>query len=213
MSSVRKLRAVLKYGSKNNYTRILVLANVVFAKMTGNAALFSTATALLATLSTQTTAFGGAQKDVVGKVPKAAGVRDAARDAVLTTLKALLSLVQCLADAATPEQSKVIIDAAGMTVAGVPTHSKPILAANLAVAAGTVTLAANAGLLSKSKRKRTYGWQYTIDGKTWLNAASTGVAHTTISGLPSLTVCGFRVNVTDTLTTTEWSQAVTILVH
>ena len=212
MSGVRKLRAVLKYGSKNNYTLLLFLAGVVATKM-GGSTLFASAVSLLATLAAQATAFASAQKDVDGKVPKAAGVRDAARDGVLTTLKALLSLVQGLADAATPEQAKVIIEAAGMTVAGVPTSSKPILGAKLGVAPGTVVLAANARLLSKSKRRRTYGWQYTTDGRTWLNAASTGVARTTISGLPSLTVCGFRVNVTDTLTTTEWSQAVTILVH
>ena len=213
MTTAHKHRAVLKYGSKHNFALILMLAKAIYAKMSASAT-FVSALALLATLDTLTTAFSKAQDAVNNRIPKASGVRNAARDKLLTNLKELLTLVQGLADAATPEEAVVIIEAAGMTVAAIPTHSKPILSANLGVLAGVVLLVANARLLNKSKRSKSYGWEYTLDGgKTWISAPSTGVAHTSISGLPPLTMCGFRVNVTDMLSVSEWTQVVSILVH
>jgi len=68
-------------------------------------------------------------------------------------------------------------------------------------------------LISKSKRAKTYAWSYSVGGKTWIMATSTPIASTTITGLPPLTLVGFRVIVSDSLTVGQWSQVTSIFVH
>ncbi len=213
-TNVRRARAVLKYGSKLKFLAILTLARAIYAKMSSNAAAYPSPSPTLAALLAAITALSNAQDAVAQRQPGAVTVRAAARDSLLTILEGLRVFVQTLADSATPEQSAVLIDGAGMKVAAVTPRARPVLGLKLGVAQGTVLLVAAASLLSKSKRMKTYGWEFSIDGqKTWQAAPSTPIARTTIAGLPSLTTVAFRVNVTDAVSVTEWSQAVTTLVH
>jgi hypothetical protein len=212
MTAVRRLRAVLDYGTKKDIARLVVVAKTVRARVADNTGVFVSPSPSLASLESATAALSSAQDAVDQRQPGAVAARNAARDALLTILEGLRAYVQTIADAS--EQPAVVIEAAGMAVARVSTYVKPLLGARLGVGEGVVMLVAAAGQLSKSKRYKTYGWQVSVDGgRTWTLAPSTPVAHTTLSGLPALTVCSFRVNVTDTTGTTEWSQAVGILVH
>ncbi len=61
--------------------------------------------------------------------------------------------------------------------------------------------------------QRYFGWEYTLDGKAFVAADPTAVAHTTIAGLPSLTVVGFRVRVVDSIGPGAWSQVVSLVIH
>ena len=211
-TAIRRVRAVLNYGSKKNFALLIIIAKAIYAKMMASQTVYLNSATLLGTLQSQTTALVTAQDAVNNHMPKASGPRNVARDNLLTTMELLLKLVQALADAAPSGEGAVIIEGAGMAVAAVTIPPKPMLAAKLSTLAGVVILIANASLLSTSKRKKTYGWMYTLDGKTWIAAPSTPVAHTSITGLPSMTTVGFRVNVTDTLTATDWSQTVSIMV-
>jgi hypothetical protein len=91
-----------------------------------------------------------------------------------------------------------------------------VLEAKLGTASGSVVLRANETLLvGRGVRKRAaFNWQLSADGgKTWTNAPSTPLASTAIDGLTPLTTYAFRVCVTVSKATGEWSQAVTLLVH
>ena len=214
MTAERHTRAVLNHGSRRNTVRILILAKAIYAKMLANQALLPSPSPSLAALEQQTTRLSDAQDAVNRHEPDATGVRNVERSALLTLLEGLRTFVQTLADDAPAGQAVVIIEAAAMSVARVSAYAKPILRAEADVHPGIVHLFAAAGQLNRSRRYKTYGWEYTLDGGlTWLPATSTPVAHTTISGLPSLTTCGFRVNVSDTLGTTAWTQPVSVLVR
>jgi hypothetical protein len=49
--------------------------------------------------------------------------------------------------------------------------------------------------------------------RPYINEEPTPVAHTSISGLPTMTEVGFHVVVKDATGTSAWSQTVTIFVH
>src|SRR5579871_1232277 len=130
-TNVRRARAVLKYGNKLKFLVILALAKAIYAKMSANAATFPSPNPTLASLLAAITAFSNAQDAVAQRQPGATKVRAAALDALLTILEGLRMYVQTLSDSANPEQSAVIIEAAGMKVATVTVRPKPILALKL----------------------------------------------------------------------------------
>ncbi len=212
-TTVKRIRVALK-TTKYKVPLLIVLAQYIYAAMTANAAQFTAAaTTLLATLATQITALTGAQEQVKIRAVGAVGARDTKRDALILTLENLRVLVQGLCDGA-PEQAIALIQAAGMKAVSTGARFKALLAVTLGVQPGTVNLVANAALLSSSRKKKTYNWSYSLDGKTWLSAPSTPYAKTTIEGLPSLATCEFRVNVSvGDAGPGPWSQAVSIVVH
>jgi hypothetical protein len=132
-------------------------------------------------------------------------------------LEAEVLYVQGVADkSATPEQAAATIEAAGLTVALVPQHPKPVLAVKQGPTFGSVLVEANLTILTgRSKKKAFFNWQYTADGGvTWLTLPSTPKAHTSLAGLKPLTTYGFRVSLTNSDGIAgEWSQAVYFLVH
>jgi hypothetical protein len=209
--SVKRTRAVFGVAKKD-IPKIILLAVAIYEKMTANAVLFPTPNPSLVILDTQTKDLTKAQQATLTRARGTASARDTKRDALWTTLELLCKYVQSLCDAAA-EQAVFLIEASGFKVASSGRRQKEILAAKLGVEAGTVLLVANARALNKSKRQKTYHWQYTINGKDWINATSTPLARTTLTGLPALTSVGFRVAVADSKGTGEWSQTVCILVH
>jgi hypothetical protein len=211
MSDVLRTRVTL-HIRRNNVPHVLILAQAIFAAMSANAALFTAASALVATLGTQTAALAVSQNGVKNKTGGTA-VRNADRDLVVTTLESLRVAVQALC-AANPEQAAALLQAAAMKAFASAVRAKPILAAKLTVASGGVNLVANASLLSTSKRKKTYTWQSTLDGKTFSVAGTSGYARITVTGLSPLSTVGFRVCVTvGDDEPGPWTQVVSILVH
>jgi hypothetical protein len=212
MRSPHRTRAVLK-AKKTNILFLLMLAKAIHAGFSANPTLLPSPPVQLAVLLDLIQKLDDAQQNLK-KIGAAA--RNVARDALYTALESLRMYVQELCDAgATPEQAAALITAAGMKVALVGSHPKPVIGVKLILPAGSVAVSANAGLLCKSGKKKTFfNWQFTTDGgKSWNGVPSTPDAHTTIANLPLLTVCGFRVSITDTAGAGAWSEMVTILVH
>ncbi len=76
--------------------------------------------------------------------------------------------------------------------------------------------AAAGGVLTAGmgRKERTFHWEYTLDGKTFVSGGSTPISKVTIAGLPVMTMVGFRVSVTVSNNPQgPWSQVVSILVR
>jgi hypothetical protein len=213
MGTVLRPRAVIKYGNKCNYPLLLALLMGIYNKMLANQSLYASPPITLAQFLAQLNAFSAAIQEVKDKSPLGTSHRATTRTTALTSAGLLVMFVQSLADAATPEQAVLLIESAGMKVAGVSTYVRPLMKLKLNGVSGEVVIKVAAGQLSKSQRAKTYAWSYSLDGKTWIMATSTPIASTTITGLPPLTVVGFRVMVSDSRTVGEWSQVTSIFVH
>src|SRR4051812_28553808 len=105
-----------------------------------------------------------------------AKARNVQRGILVGLLEAGVLYVQGIADkSATPEQAAATIEAAGLTVALVPHHHKPVLGVKQGPTSGAVVVEANRTILTGgSKKKSFFNWQYTADGGlTWITLPST----------------------------------------
>ncbi len=215
MSTQRKLRVVLG-ASKYNIPLFLVVVQAIYAAMSAATSTFPLPPVALALFLAQIEALIKAQQTVKTKVVGAAQARNVLRDAVFTTVEALRTYVQGLCDAVSLEAAANLAVAAGMKIGGSPGHNKPILAGKLLPGlVSNVLLTANGTLLDPTKGRKYFNWSYSIDsGKTWVSVPSTLVAHTTITGLPALTMVSFRVSITTiALPQGDWSQPIALFVH
>jgi hypothetical protein len=214
MSPAHRVRAVLRLPKSKSAT-LLAIAKAVYNAFQSNQGLLPQPTPPLATVQGQIQALDTAQQATSTRTKGTVATRNAKRDVLVTSLESWRMYVQTLCDA-NPEQADALIAAAAMVVGKVPVHAKPVLAAKLGTASGSVTLEANATLLVGRgvKKHAAYNWQYSADGgKTWTNAPATPLAKTTIEALTPLTTYAFRVSVTVSKTVGAWSQAVTLLAH
>jgi hypothetical protein len=127
-----------------------------------------------------------------------------------------LTYIQGCADkCSTPEEAASTIEAAGLTVARVGKHTKPILAVTKGPTPGSVNLDANATALGAGGKKKTFfNWQSTVDGKVFVSLPSTPKCRTSAAGFTPLNEVGFRVSVTNSDGIAgEWSQIVTFLIR
>ena len=159
-----------------------------------------------------------AQSLVSTRTKGMAASRDVQRDLLIMGLRSELLYVQNLVDTSAPSRGVALIENAGMLVAAAPVHTKAVLSLALGKASGSVVCSASVGLLlgtgaSMPKQLRFFNWQYTLDGKTFVNAPPTSTWKTTLLGLPLLTVVGVRVNLNNAEGPGPWSQVVTITVH
>jgi hypothetical protein len=149
----------------------------------------------------------------VAKEPGASTVRNAAAGVVLTSLGELRTYVQGLCNAS-PAMAAQLVAAAAMKTVAIAHPHKPVLAATLGVASGSVVLRANkSALVGKTAAHCTFNWEYSLDGKTWLAMLGTPSPETTMTGLTPLATVSFRVSVTTRKTTGAFCQAVSIIVH
>jgi hypothetical protein len=199
---------------RRSYPPLITRANAVQAAIAANPALFPSPTPTPAVFLAQIQTLEAAQQRTTAKVPGASADRNAAADIVITSLGELRTYVQGLCDAS-PEKAAQIVAAASMkTIASTPFH-KPVIAAKLGVAAGSVLLRANKhALCGKTSAMCTFNWEYSVDAqKTWIAVLGTPVAATTIAGLAPLTTVSFRVSVTTKNATGAYCQPVSIIVH
>jgi hypothetical protein len=214
MTTTNRTRAALLLNRKKVST-VLAVANRMYSAMLANMKLFPAATPPLPTFLSQIQDVEAAQLATGTRTRGTAAIRNAKLAILFTTMESLRMYVQTLCDA-NPEQAEVIITAAGMAIARVPSFHKPALAAKLGTQSGSVILEANATLLvgKNVSKKATFNWEYSAGGgKTWIAAPSTPLTTTTIVGLTPLTTYEFRVCATVSKSTGEWSQAVSLLVR
>jgi len=203
------------YGvAKVNALGVLSRAKIMYAAFLAAAATFASPTVSMAAFLALIQAFDAAQQAAATRAKGLATLRNTKRDAVWTAMESLRIYVQGLADAATAETAAALIESAGMLVARVSSHPKAVLQAKLTTTPGVVKLLANASILAgKTSKSVTFNWQWSLDGKTWNSLASTPLADTLVPNLTLLTTYQFRVSVTVSRTTGDWSQPVGLMVH
>ncbi len=215
MDATQVARATMKV--KANVTNsVQARTKAVVAGIGANPALFTSLATNATALQNQSVVLDKAETLAGTKARGTAAARNVQRKALVAMLKAILPLVQAIADTSTTlEGSIATIQAAGLVVALVAKRTKAILAATQAQPGGPVVLDANATALGAAGSKKTFfNWQSTADGKTWITLPSTPKCKTSVANLTPLTTMGFRVAVTNSSGVMgEWSQIVSFLVH
>jgi hypothetical protein len=136
MILIPRTRVALGVG-RRSYPPLITRANAVQAAIAANPALFPAPNPTPAVLLVQIQTLEAAQQRTTAKVPGASADRNAAADIVLTSLGELRTYVQGLCNAS-PEKAAQIVAAASMkAIVSTPAH-KPVIAAMLGVASGSV---------------------------------------------------------------------------
>ena len=174
-----------------------------------NALIFVTPSPTLPSVTTAINALDIAETAVttgtLGTIP----TRDAAYDAVVIKMVALLAYVQGLADLE-PDYviASGIIIASGFALRGHTPFAKPPLRAKLGTVAGTVVLIAKA---VTDVAKVAYEWNQSTDGVTWTILSPTTKART-ITGILAVGKYYFRLRATSSKAQSPWSDAIDIYV-
>jgi hypothetical protein len=200
-------RAIATLGLPTKVADLILYANNIVQKLTGNAS-FPTPTPTLAALTAAVNDLHTAETAALSRTTGAATVRNDKRAVLVGELQQLRGYVQGVADA-TPENGAAIIQSAGIAVRKVSPRGKRQFAVQQGKGSGVAEVTAvSAG------PHASYEWQYSTDGgKTWVFAPATTQGKTTISGLPVGTSVQFRyLTVTPKGGQRDWSQATALVV-
>jgi hypothetical protein len=213
MSAKRMFHIILK-AKPGKAAFFLAVMQAIGAAMQAHASIFVTPPVDSSTFNTQVGTLATQQQAVRARVPGATAARDAALRVVAASVELLRAYVEQLCNAS-PEQGATIAQAAAMQISIVSLRAKVPLRVRQGPNPGVVILYASVALLVTGKGGRFFSWSYSTDGgKTWIAVASTPKAKTTISGLPVLTECLFRVSVTNNVTGQgPWTPPVPFLVQ
>jgi hypothetical protein len=184
---------------------VLVLSKAVLQAVTAQKTTFPSPNPSVAQFGADISALDTAEVAVKTRTVGTVQVRNNKLEIVVTDLRQLRAYVQLIANA-TPEQAEVIAASAGMTVRKPIVRSKSDLAVKTTVS-GSVKLVAKATAGSHA-----HEWQYSLDGKTWTNAAATLQAKTTLVGLQTNVLTYFRHRAVSKTGSGNWSQPISILV-
>jgi hypothetical protein len=215
MSTILIPRTRVAIGfTRKNFPLLITRANAVQAAVAANAPEFPAVDPTPDAFLVQIQTLEAAQQRTTAKVPGASADRNAAADVVITSLETIRTYVQGLCDRAPEKAPQLVAAAALKVVVSTPGH-KPVIAAKLGVASGSVLLRANKqALVGKTSAMCTFNWEYSLDGqKTWVAVPGTPVPATTLTGLPPLATVSFRVSVTMKKATGAYCQPVSIIVH
>jgi hypothetical protein len=203
---------------KQNVPGVLFRSQAMYDFITENAAMFAAPTVPMATFLGLITALSLAQQVARGtRSAGSAALRNSKRNAVWTAMESLRAYVQGLCDVLPPESGIVLIESAGLVVAGITTYQKALLTATLTTTPGVVRLTANRSLFvepADARKNVTFNWQWSSNGgATWNDARSTPHASTAVAALTPMSTYSFRASVTIGNATFAWSQVVSLLVH
>ena len=162
----------------------------------------------LAAISAACTALDASEAAMPGNKATTAQ-RDADYLTLLLLLHHELDYVNSVAEQQTsPAEAEAVITGSGYAVRKGITRHKEALAATYGLDSGAVKLDARAVANDAS-----YYWQWSLDMKTWVSVPETKKASTMITGLTPATVVYFRFRALTRQGMTDWSQAVSLLVH
>ncbi|HEX8791494.1 MAG TPA: hypothetical protein VF765_11130 [Polyangiaceae bacterium] len=181
---------------------LITYADNVVTRMTGNAYFPSPAPALAA-VSAAITDLQNAETAALARTKGAAATRNAKRAALVSMLQQLRTYVQTVAET-NEENAPAIIQSAGIAVKKTATRKPRVFAALAGAVSGTVKIVA-----PSAGRRVSYAWQYSTDGKTWIDLALTLQAKATLAGQTPGTVLQFRYRWVTKTGETDWSAPVT----
>jgi hypothetical protein len=213
MNAPHRTRVVLKLARRKALA-VLAQAKAIHNALDADRATFASPVPPLPVLLAQIQELDVAQQATSTRAKGTAALRDTRLELLVTSLESERMYVQTLCDAS-PERAAAIAEGAAMAVAASTAYARPVLRARPGSQPGAVLLVANPSLLvgKRSSKRVLFNWQLSADGgRTWSSAPATPLAGTEIPGLAPLTTYAFRVCVTVSRTTREWSQAVTLLV-
>jgi hypothetical protein len=185
---------------------LLALAKAIQAAIAANPGIFKTPVPPLAQLASDLAALDTAQA-AIASVKGAVEARNAKRVIVVADLHALRAYVQGLCDA-DPANAASIAQAAKMSTRPPPKHTKNDLNVKAGPTSGTLAITARLTVARAS-----HEWEYSTDGgKTYLAAAPTLQAKTTITGLVPGTAVLVRHRAITKTGPADWSAAVSAIV-
>ncbi|HTQ44286.1 MAG TPA: hypothetical protein VMI75_16110 [Polyangiaceae bacterium] len=185
---------------------LITYAQSVIVAMTNNPH-FATPMPALADVSAAVVALQTAETAALSRLKGTVVVRNDRKTALVTLMQQLRSYVQKTADA-DPENGAAIIQSSGLPARKAPVHRPRVFAAKPGGVSGTVEAVA-----PPAARRASYEWQYSIDGgKTWIEAAPSLRAKTTISGLPVATSVQLRYRPVTKAGPGDWSQPLAVVV-
>jgi hypothetical protein len=199
------IQTVVVLSVPRSVAAVLVLSKAVLQAVTANKTTFPSPTPTVAQFGSDISALDTAETAVKTKTVGTVPVRNEKLAMVVADLRQLRAYVQLIANA-TPEQAESIAASAGMTVRKPVVRNKSDLAAKTTVS-GSVKLVAKATAGSHA-----HEWQYSLDGKTWVNAPSSLQAKTTISNLQTNVLTYFRHCAVSKAGPGNWSQPISLLV-
>jgi hypothetical protein len=184
---------------------LITYADNVVGRMTGNA-YFPSPSPALAAVSAAITDLQNAETAALARTKGAAATRNAKRALLVSMLQQWRQYVQSVVDG-NEENAPAMIQSAGMAVKKTATRKPRVFAALAGATSGTVKV------VSPSAGHRvSYAWQYSTDGKTWIDLAMTLQARATLSGQTPGTVLQFRYRWATKTGETDWSAPVTYTV-
>ncbi|HEX8796006.1 MAG TPA: hypothetical protein VF765_33885 [Polyangiaceae bacterium] len=182
------------------YTQSIVTA------MTNNPH-FPTPSPALTDVTAAVIALQMAETTALTRVKGAAVVRNDKKESLVTLLRQLQGYVQKTADA-DPENGAAIIQSAGLLVRKAAVRKPRVFEAKPGAVSGSVDVIAGV-----AARRASYEWQYSTDGgKTWIEAAPSLKAKTTITGLPVASSVQPRVRPVTKAGPGDWAQPIVVVV-
>jgi hypothetical protein len=206
-------RVIIKVTPKpNTPASWLAKAKAVVSSANANAATFASIAAPLTQLGTDTQLLDAAQAKAANRGKDEVKARNAQWRVLQKSLRAFAGGVQGLCDAAPDTaHAQAVAAAAALDSKLVPVHNKPDLRGK-ALGNGAVRLFGRRP--SQRGGNVFYEWQMSVDGgKTWTSLPTTNTASTLVTGLVAATMVSFRYRKTIKNVTSEWSQAISVLVQ
>jgi hypothetical protein len=184
---------------------LITFADGVVKAMTGNA-YFPSPSPALATVAAAIVDLQNAETAALARAKGAAAIRNGKRAVLVSLLQQLRTYVQSIVDP-NAENGPAIIQSAGMAIKKVATRPPRVFAALAGAVSGTVKIVApSAGARSS------YDWQYSTDGKTWIDLTTTIQAKTSLSGQTPGAVLEFRYRPVTKTGAADWSVPVSYTV-
>jgi hypothetical protein len=184
---------------------LITYADNVVTRMTGNA-YFPSPSPALAKVSAAIADLQNAETATLARTKGAAATRNAKRAVLVGLLQQLRSYVQGIVDG-NEENAPAIIQSSGMAVKKAATRKPRVFAALAGASPGTVKLVA-----PSAGSRASYAWQYSTDGKTWIDLAMTLQARATLTGQTPGTVLQLRYRWVTKTGEAAWSTPVTFTV-
>lgn len=203
-TSIRRTFAILALPRR--VPALITYAQSVVAAMTSNTH-FPAPIPTLTEVSAAILALQNAESAALSRLKGAVVVRNDRKAALVTLLQELRGYIQKCADA-DPENGAAIIRSSGLPARKMPARQPRVFTVKPGAVSGAVDVVA-----ATAAHRASYEWQYSTDGgKTWIEAAPSLRAKTTITGLPVATVAQFRYRSVTKAGPSDWSQPVTLVV-
>ena len=195
--------AVLSLPKRINV--LITYADNVVTRMTGNA-YFPSPSPALAAVSAAIADLQNSETATLTRIKGAAATRNAKRAVLVSMLQQLRMYVQTVVDV-NEENGPAIIQSSGMAVKKTATRAPRVFAALAGANSGMVKLVA-----PSAGNRVSYAWQYSTDGKTWIDFAMTLQAKTVLTGQAPGAVLQFRYRWATKTGESDWSAPVTYTV-